>query len=270
VVGTTGTTGTATINKGDLSYTAPASGSTDVFTYTVGDQLGDTANGNVNVMLDSSLLKNDNITLTDSDIIIDGLNGKNIHVSLTGDRNTVLLGDGNDQVALSGNGNTAALGNGNDTVSAMGNNNTVSLGSGNDNVTVSGTGENITAGSRNDTFTLGASTASLFLHGLHDTVSVNGGTDAITDTPNSTDALTLQIGAFGGTVSVGNFDFAKGAVLLAQALASAEGWTTSAQIASALGMDGHGGSLLSLGTLGSIDFQNIPKTQLTASNFHIG
>ena len=59
-------------------------------------------------------------------------------------------------------------------------------------------------------------------------------------------------------------------MLLAQALASAEGWTTSAQVARALGTDGHGGSLLSLGTLGSIDFQNVQKSQLTAANFHIG
>ena len=112
--------------------------------------------------------------------------------------------------------------------------------------------------------------ASLFLHGLHDTVSVNGGTDTITDTPNGADTLMLQMGALGGTVSVGNFSVAKGVVLLAQALASSEGWTTSAQIAAALGTDGHGGSLLSLGAHGSIDFQNVPKTQLTASNFHIG
>jgi hypothetical protein len=112
--------------------------------------------------------------------------------------------------------------------------------------------------------------ASLFLHGLQDTVSVNGGTATIADTPNSTDALSLHVGALGGTVSVANFDVAKGAVLLAQALASAEGWATSGQIASALGTDGHGGSLLSLGTHGSIDFQNVQKTQLTAGNFHIG
>jgi hypothetical protein len=59
-------------------------------------------------------------------------------------------------------------------------------------------------------------------------------------------------------------------VLLAQALAGADRWTTSSQIAAARGMDGHGGSLLSLGILGPIDFQNVQKTQLTAANFHIG
>ena len=48
-VGTSGTKGTVTLNKGDLSYTAPTSGSADAFTYTVSDQLGDTASANVSV-----------------------------------------------------------------------------------------------------------------------------------------------------------------------------------------------------------------------------
>jgi len=80
----------------------------------------------------------------------------------------------------------------------------------------------------------------------------------------------LQMGALGGTVSVGNLSVAKGVVLLAQALASTEHWTTSAQVPAALGTDGHGGSLLSLGAQGSIDFQLVPPNQLHASNFHIG
>jgi hypothetical protein len=80
----------------------------------------------------------------------------------------------------------------------------------------------------------------------------------------------LQMGALGGTVSVANFSATKSMLLLAQTLASAEGWMTSAQVAAAVKTDGHGGSLLSLGAVGSIDFQNVPTTQLTASNFHIG
>ena len=128
------------------------------------------------------------------------------------------------------------LGNGNDSVALTGNNNTVSLGNGNDTVTVSGTGENITAGTGNDTFTLGNnSTASLVLHGLHDTVSVNGGMDTITDTPGGADPLTLQIGALGGTVGVANFSPAHGVLLLAQALASAEGWTNPGAVFAARG-----------------------------------
>jgi len=287
-VGTSGTTGTVTLSKGDLSYTAPAGGSADIFTYTVSDQLGDSATGSVNVTLDSSLLKNDNITLSGSGIIIDGMSGKNIDVSLTGGNNTVLLGDGNDQVTLSGNGSLVSVGGGNDQLSVMGNNDTATagngnenltvtgnndhftIGNGNDDVTVNGTGESITAGTGNDTFSLGASTASLVLHGQHDTVSVNGGRDTITDTPNSTDALSLQVGALGGTVTVGNFSVAKGVVMLADALASAELWMTPAQVTAAVRSDNHGGSLLSFGASGSIDFLSVSPNELHASNFHIG
>jgi hypothetical protein len=71
-------------------------------------------------------------------------------------------------------------------------------------------------------------------------------------------------------VKVANFSVAKGVVQLAQALASAEHWANPSQIAAALGSDGHGGSLLSLGANGSIDFVSIPPSQLTAHNFRIG
>jgi hypothetical protein len=287
-VGTSGTRGVVTLHDGDLSYTAPASGSSDAFTYTVTDeQLHESATGNVSVTLNPSLTGNGTFNFTGSGNIVDVGNG-NDQVSLSGNNNTVAVGGGNDSLSITGNSNfvtagggndhasltgnndTLTLGGGNDSASVMGNNDALALGNGNDNVTVIGTGESVTAGTGNDTFALGGSMASLFLHGQHDAVSVNGGTDTITDTPGSTDGLMLQIGALGGIVGVANFDVAKGAVLLAQALASSEGWTTSGQIASALGTDGHGGSLLSFGAQGSIDFQNVPKTQLTANNFHIG
>ena len=100
-------------------------------------------------------------------------------------------------------------------------------------------------------------------------VSVNGGTDSITDTPGSTDALMLQIGALGGNVTVANFSPAHGVLLLAQALATAEGWATAGAIDAALKPDTAGtGSLLSKGTL-SLDFENVMPKQLSASNFQI-
>ena len=82
-VGTSGTEGTVTLNttNGDLSYTAPASGNTDAFTYTVSDQLGDNATGNVSVTLQKALLKDDTISLTGSGDIVDAGNG-NDQVSL--------------------------------------------------------------------------------------------------------------------------------------------------------------------------------------------
>ncbi len=71
------TKGTVTLNtkNGDLSYTAPARGKTDAFTYTVSDQLGDNATGNVSVTLQNALLHNDTITLTGSGDIVDAGNG---------------------------------------------------------------------------------------------------------------------------------------------------------------------------------------------------
>ena len=58
--------------------------------------------------------------------------------------------------------------------------------------------------------------------------------------------------------------------MLADALASAELWMTPAQVAAAVRTDGHGGSLLSFGAHGSIDFLSVPPSELHASNFHIG
>jgi hypothetical protein len=282
----------------------PANGSlADSFTYVVSDQYGDIATGtasitvtNLATVINGPAAGNAVIQGTSgadiinthgsNNIIYDNggndvvnLGGGNtkvyagsgdVVVNLNGSNNLVSGGDGWDTVKGGSGNTTVTLGNGNDVVNLGGPNNSITLGNGNDNVTVNGTGEKITAGTGNDTFTLGGSTASLFLHGQHDTVSVNGGRVAITDTPNSTDALMLQMGALGGTVSVANFSAAHAVVLLVQAMASAEGWTTPAQVAASLGMDGHGGSLLSLGAFGSIDFQNVPTTQLTASNFHIG
>jgi hypothetical protein len=247
----TGATGNAKFSNGDVTYTAPGSGGSDTFSYTVADQLGDTANGTVNVTLDPNLAKNENLSLTGSGDIIDGLGGKNINVSLTGNSNTVLLGGGNDQVSLTGNNNTATLGNGNDTV------------------TVSGTGNIVTAGSGNDVFNLGAGMTTLTMHGLHDSVSVNGGNDTIADTAGGADKLQLNIGAQGGTLGITNFDVANAVVSLVQTLAGAEHWTGPAKIAAAVTTDNNGGSLLSLGSYGKIDFVGVPTGKLTANNFQI-
>jgi hypothetical protein len=241
-----------TLKNGDLSYTAPASGTSDSFTYTVTDETVHTsATATVSVTLDPNLAKNDTITLSGasgSNNIIDGLGGKNINISLTGDNNNVMLGDGNDSVTLSGSNNTATLGNGNDTV------------------TVNGSGESIAAGMGNDVFNLGASVTTLTMQGLHDTVSVNGGTDSIADTTGGGDKLQLNIGAQGGTVDVSNFGVANAVVSLVQALASAEGWTTPAAIATDVSYNSSGG-VLSLGSYGKIDFAGV--TGLTAKNFQI-
>jgi Ca2+-binding RTX toxin-like protein len=197
--------GTTALSNGDLKYTAPASGTSDSFTYTIADQLDETASGTVNVTLNQALTGNGSFTFS-------------------GNNNIVSLGNGNDPVSLTGNNNTVLLGNGNDTVSLTGNNNTVLLGNGNDTVTVSGTGDSVTAGTGSDVFNLGASMmTTLTMHGLHETVSINGGADTIVDTPKGADKLQLQIGAQGGTVGITNFGVANAVVSLVQALASGLG-----------------------------------------------
>jgi len=111
-VGTLGTRGTVSLSKGNLSYTAPTSGSSDAFTYTVSDQLHETAIGSVSV----SLL---------------GTSGS---IALTGSGNSVVAGNGNYSITGGTGGNSVSLGNGNDSMSLPGSNNTVVLGGGNDTV----------------------------------------------------------------------------------------------------------------------------------------
>jgi hypothetical protein len=160
--------GTVTLsNTGDLSYTAPATGTADSFTYTVTDETLETsATAKVSVTLNPSLTGNGTITLSGSGNTVDGGNG-NVTVSgSNSSSNTVMLGSGNDSVSLTGssNGNTVTLGTGNDSLSLSGNNNTVTLGAaaspsppgpppppGNDMVTLSGSNDSVTLGNAKST-----------------------------------------------------------------------------------------------------------------------
>jgi hypothetical protein len=295
-VGTTGTKGTVSLNtsNGDLSYKAPATGTSDSFTYTVTDETLETsATGTVSVMLSQALAGNGTITLSGSGNIVIGGNGND---QITGgpSNTSVNLGNGTDSVSLSGNNNTVTLGNGSsDSVTLGGtsspvNNSAVSLGNGDhDTVTLFGNSSKIAVGSgnsdtvtvtgNNDSIMAGPGTGDVFnLHASMTSLSLNGGSDTINDTHGGTDALQLQIGAKGGTVGITNFDVATvvngvvthSVVSLVQALANASGWTSSAQIAAAVTSDNNGGSLLKFGShLGSIDFAGV--TGLTAKNFQI-
>ena len=86
-VDTAGTHGTVSLSNGNLSFTAPASGSSDAFTYTVSDQLNETATGIVNVSLLS----------------------KNASFALTGSGNYVVPGDGNYSITGGTGGNFISL-----------------------------------------------------------------------------------------------------------------------------------------------------------------
>jgi hypothetical protein len=138
----------------------------------------------------------------------------------------------------------------------------LTLGSGHDNIT-SG------AGSGGDSFTLDGSFASLILQGSNNSVLVNGGSTTIWDTVGGTDALHLEIGPRGGSVGITNFSATDGVLALVAAMASNLGWTTPGQIDAAVTSDHHGGSLLSLGSQGSVDFAGVAPSSLHASNFKI-
>jgi hypothetical protein len=215
--------------------------------------------------------------------MVGGTNGGG-KVALSGSGNIVIGGSNNYTVSGGTDDNVIFLGGGNDTVSLSGNDNTVTLGNGNEKVSVGGTGNKVTVGTGgstltagpaggSDTFILNGSKASLTLQGTGNMVFVNGGTDTITDTLSGSDQLDLVIGASGGVVSIKFFSAAHGIVDLAPSLAASLGWTTPTQVANALRTDTHAGSLLSLGTHGSIDFLKIPLAgsgHLTAANFQIG
>jgi len=169
--------GTVSLSNGNLSYTAPASGSSDAFTYTVSDQLHETAIGSVSVSL---LGTSGSIALTGSGNSVVAGNG---NYSITGGagRSSISLGNGNDSVSLSGNNNTVVLGGGNDSVSLSGNNNTATLGNGNDSVTA-GANSTITLGNGNDTIYAGAG----------DTITLGSGHDTVYAGPG--DTITLGSG----------------------------------------------------------------------------
>ena len=48
------------------------------------------------------------------------------------------------------------------------------------------------------------------------------------------------------------------------------GYATTAEIMGALRSDGSGGTLLSLGSAGSLDFMGVARGALVKSDFHIG
>jgi hypothetical protein len=87
--------------------------------------------------------------------------------------------------------------------------------------------------------------------------------DAITDSGSST---TFKINSNVGNLAISGFD-TTGIIDL---LNGAGGYTTASQAFAALTSDGAGGSKLSLGTDGSIDFAHVAPSSLHASNFKIG
>ena len=159
-----------------------------------------------------------------------------------------------------------------------GSNDSVSMGAGS-NLTVSGftdairgtTGDRITikAGTgetlSGSGFTVhGGSGAGFTIVGTGDVVYA-GLNDAITDGGSSTK---FKIGSNVGHLSISGFGTDRTGII--NLLNGVGGYATASQAFSALTSDHSGGSMLSLGTDGSIDFVNVAPSSLHASNFKIG
>jgi hypothetical protein len=168
----------------------------------------------------------------------------NSNVQLTGSNDTVKIDAGvKSNLILSGSSDTVAASAG-DRISLT-----------------SGTGDAITGSG----FTVSTGTATAFtIVGTGDVVYA-GLNDAITDSGSST---MIKIQSNVGGLKV--FDFAMDPTGTIDLLNGVGGYTSSAQVLSALTTDGSGGSLLSLGSDGSVDFLHVAPPSLHVGNFKIG
>jgi hypothetical protein len=241
-VGNTSAGGVVTLTNGDLTYSAPNSSGMDTFIYTVTDQLGDESAGTVKV------------TVSNPAVISSGT-----IMNVTANYANVVTGSGDVVVNLSGKNATVTGGNGNDTVNILSGGNTVTLGTGTDGIVEAASSKG------SNTFILNGSHASLLLDGANDVAFVHGGTDTITD---NSKGLEVKIGSQGGVVTLDNFLADKQGVV--DLVGGVGGYHTAKAFVAALQSDGQGGTMLSLGASGHLDFANTAMASLTASHFAIG
>jgi hypothetical protein len=103
------------------------------------------------------------------------------------------------------------------------------------------------------------------LSGANDVAFIHGGTDTITD---NSKGLEVKIDSQGGVVTLNNFLADKHGVV--DLTGGVGGYKTAKAIVAALQSDGNGGTMLSLGTSGHLDFANTAMVSLTASHFAVG
>jgi autotransporter passenger strand-loop-strand repeat protein len=217
-------------------------------------------------------------------------------VTIAGYGNTVTLGDGNDVVTGGDGNNHVGLGNGNDTVTLGGMGNQIAVGSGT-NTIMAGSGlASVVAGAGRDTITLAGTGNHVVLNGSQGTVSnqigldvltANGGSDqfhfvgsgnqAIINGQAHVDIVDQSVGLAVSINSSSQVDtitgFGGDALGVVHLMNGVGNYHSVADIVSALHSDGHGGTLLALGTdpaAGSIDFVGTTISQLHASSFMIG
>jgi Ca2+-binding RTX toxin-like protein len=208
---------------------------------------------------------NNNITLGNGNDTVNGGLGNDI----------ITLGNGNDKVTVAGDPNNITVGSGNDTITGGSGDTTVVAGAGTDTITLSGYGNHVTLNGSAATVSGGQGTETIAVNGGKDNLSFSGYSDTATIAGTSTvsisdlaNGLRLTIASstqmdtitgFGTTDTSGVVDLKN----------NVGGYTSTAAIVNALQSDGHGGTMLSIGT-GSIDFVNTAANQLHASNFKIG
>lgn len=170
---------------------------------------------------------------------------------------TITLGNGNDTVLAGGGGNVVTLGNGNDTVRLQGGGNHLQLGAGTDTVTA-GTGDTIVLlGTR--VTVAGGSGPTVFLGPFASTVD------------DRSSGMTLVVTK--GTASVSISDLARDARWVIDLTGGVGGYKTAAAVLGALKSDGHGGSLLMLGSAAgaaSIDILGIKRAGMSVAHFKVG
>ncbi len=192
-------------------------------------------------------------------------------VSVFGVANTVYLGNGNQFVTALGGDNSVTVGDGNSVISLVGGGNTVIAGAGNDLVTLAGSGSTVTLGDGVDIVrggvgnTINLENTTLSLYGADEMVFVGRGDATIND---FSAGLHLTIGPGAGVDVLSHFaSDPSGVVDLAGGVG---GFVSAAAAVSALTSDGHGGSLLSFGSGGSLDFTGVAASRLHAWNFKVG
>ena len=293
--------GTGTVHlQGIVNHVTAGNGDTTV-TGSTGATTIALGNGNDTVNVDGY---GNSITLGNGNDIVhagDGTsqvmagNGSD-EVTIAGYGNTVTLGDGND-VVTGGDGNDhVGLGNGNDTVTLGGMGNQIAVGSGTDTITAGSGLDSVVAGAGHDTIALAGTGNHVVLNGSQATVSnqigldvltANGGSDqfhfagsgnqAVLNGQAHVDIVDQSVGLAVSINSSSQVDtitgFGSDALGVVHLMNGVGNYHSVADIMSALHSDGHGGTLLALGTspaAGSLDFVGITISQLHASSFMIG
>ncbi|HET7883231.1 MAG TPA: hypothetical protein VFL55_20260 [Acetobacteraceae bacterium] len=166
----------------------------------------------------------------------------------------IAAGDGPHTLTGAASGYTdISLGKGDNTIALSGSNNAVTLGSGVDTV----------HGGTDDTISLAGNT-SLAIYGKDEMVFIGKGNVRIDD---QSIGLTVSIGPTVQHAVISRFAVDRDVIDLTGGVG---GFTDTTSVLSALQSDGHGGTRLSFGNGGVLDFAGVSPEQLHAANFRFG